>query len=243
MFSFSNVLEERNFFLLLFPPQVGPCLLQKARGAGDGGEDYAKKEKYWGECGLGPGRRRPSKLDLGSSTARKLETRNLGKLAETKSHFPHPGGGGIPGPRSQPWLHKTHFQVAALLPSVNPSRGLPIYSTRDLVRPKPRESRGGPGEAQRLLSWGPCWRTSPLELALCNLLAFSRSPPTEVKALRAPGTPRAGVGGSGAGVFVSPAGFPTGARDRVPLGSASRALDVWLDTGAWAAARGSPEPW
>lgn len=159
-----------------------------------GGKDHAKKEKYWGEYGLGPGRRRPSKLGLGSSTARKLETRILWKLAETKLHFPHPGGGGIPGPRSQPWLHKTHFQVDALLPSVNPSRGLPIYSTRDLVRPKPRDCRGGPGVARRLLSWGPCWGPR-LWCRLCDLLAFSRSPPTEVKVLRAPGTPRAGVAG------------------------------------------------
>lgn len=158
MFSFSNVLEGRNFFSTPFSSSGRTLFTPRgARGGGMGGKDHAKKEKYWGEYGLGPGRRRPSKLGLGSSTARKLETRNLWKLAETKLHFPHPGGGGIPGPRSQPWLHKTHFQVDALLPSVNPSRGLPIYSTRDLVRPKPRDCRGGPGVAQRLLSWGPCW--------------------------------------------------------------------------------------
>lgn len=88
-------------------------------------------------------------------------------------------------------------------PAWTPSRGLPIYSTRDPVRPRPREPGGGPGEAQPHLSWGPNWCPrwwTSLEHALFNLLAFGRSPPTEVKVLRARGTPRAG-GGRGTGVF------------------------------------------
>jgi hypothetical protein len=160
-------------------------------------------------------RRRPSKLGLGSSTAWKLETRNPWKLTETKLHFPSPRRG-----------RDSRTLVSALasqnpLPggSLHSQRGLPIYSTRDPVRPKPRECRGGPGEAQPHPTWGPSWYpsswTSPPVHALFHLFVFSRSPPTESQGL--PGMPRAG---GKWGRDVSPGGFPTRARDRVPLGSA-----------------------
>lgn len=103
-------------------------------------------------------------------------------------------------------------------------------------------SRGmqrGPGEAQPHLNWGPSWypRTSTPVHALFQLFVFGRSPPTEVKV--SPGCQELGWG-SGAGMFPL-----VGVQQEHGTGSLLAQLgaqDVWLDTGVWAAARGSPEP-
>lgn len=136
---------------------------------------------------------------------------------------PHPGGGGTPGPKSQAWLHKIHFQTNALIPSVDPATASPSILPGTQLGPScgnalvalGRRSGTSVGDPA---SGCPRWRTSPLVLALCNLLAFSRHP---LRSRFSAPQGRLELGGGGRGCYVSPAGLPTGARDQVPLGSAS----------------------
>lgn len=183
---------------------------------------------------MGPGRRRPSKLGPGSSTARELETRNPWKLAETKSHFPSPRRGRDSwtlisvGPASQ-----IHFQAAALIPSVDSPSTLPgtqLGPSRGKAKVAPgRRSRTPTGDPAGIL--GPrlrCTLSSNCSSSVGHHLLRSRSP-RDAKSW----------GGSGTGMF--PLVGVTRARTRSLLAQLG-AQDVWLDTEVCAAARGSPEP-